>query len=103
MNADTLRALTSFLKPRWRLYQGGREQVSPSKMVAVTVAYLGSQMPCKQLGKLFGLSEGCLLKVTEDVMDVIVGKSKLIIKWPSKEDYADIAAEFNKRNIRLLY
>ena len=100
MNKDTLRALTSFIEPQRRIYQGGREQVFPSKMVAVTTAFLGSQLPCKQLGSIFGLSEGCLLKITEYIMELLTEKSKLIIKWPNKDDYANIAAEFNKRRIR---
>ena len=78
----------------------GREQVSPSKMVAVTVAFLGCQMACKQLASLFGMSEGCLLKVTEYIMGILSAKSKLIIKWPTKAEYPEIAADFNKRRIR---
>ena len=45
MNADTLRALIAFLNPERRSYQGGRVQISPAKMVAISVAFLGSQMP----------------------------------------------------------
>ena len=100
MNRQTLRALTSFLKPVTRIYQGGREQVGPAKMVAVTVCFLGSQMPFKQLSNMFGISEGCLIKVTDYIMQLLVHKSHLVIKWPNKEDYDEIAAEFNKRRIR---
>ena len=102
MNSDTLRALINFLKPEQRSYQGGREQVSPAKMVAITVAFLGCQMPCKQLVSLFGLAEGCLLKITEYIMTILCDKSKLIIKWPSKDEYLEIAAEFNKRRIQYI-
>ena len=100
MNADTLRALIAFLNPERRSYQGGREQISPAKMVAITVAFLGSQIPCKQMSKMFGISEGCFMKITEYVMDLLSAKSHLVIKWPSKDEYEDIAAEFNKRRIR---
>ena len=103
MNKSTLRALTAFLNPERRCYKGGRVQVNPAKMVAATVAYLGCQMPSKQLGKMFGLSEGCLLKVTEYIMELLVNKSKLVIKWPNKEQYEDIASEFNKRRIRYFH
>ena len=99
MNADTLRALIAFLNPERRSYQGGREQISPAKMVTITVAFLGSQMPCKQISTMFGISEGCLMKITEYVMDLLAKKSHLVIKWPSKDEYEDIAAEFNKRRI----
>ena len=100
MNKNTLRALTSFLEPERRLYQGGREQVFPSKMVAMTTAFLGSQLACKQLSSMFGISEGCFLKVTEYIMQLLTDKSKFIIKWPNKDEYPAIAAEFNKRRIR---
>ena len=100
MNRDTLRALTNFLKPVMRTYQGGCEQVLPAKMVAVTTCFLGTQMPCKQLSNMFGMSEGCFIKVTDYIVDLICKKSHLIIKWPNKEDYEGIAREFNKRRIR---
>ena len=83
-----------------RIYQGGHEQIAPSKMVAVIVCFHGSQMPFKQLSNMFGMSEGCLIKVTDYIMKLIVNKSHLVIKWPNKEDYEDIAAEFNKRKIQ---
>ena len=69
-------------------------------MVAVAAAYLGCQMPCKQLSKTFGLSEECLLKFIEYVMDLLVEKSEIVIKRPSKEEYTHMAAEFNKFNKR---
>ena len=100
MNKNTLKALVNFLKPERRCYQGGHVQIEPSKMVAVTTSYLGSQMPCKQLGNMFGISEGCLLKVTNYIMSLLKEKSKLVIKWPNKQDYKDITNEFNKRRIR---
>ena len=100
MNADTLRALIGFINPQRRSYQGGREQISPAKMVAITVAFIGSQMPCKQMSQMFRISEGCLIKITEYIMDLLVKKSHLVIKWPSKDEYEEIAAEFNKRRIR---
>ena len=49
---------------------------------------------------MFGMSEGCFIKVTDYIVDLIYKKSHLIIKWPNKEDYEDIAREFNKRRIR---
>ena len=102
MNKNTLKALVNFLKPERRCYQGGRVQIEPSKSVAVTTSYLGSQMPCKQLGNMFGISEGCLIKVTNYIMSLLKEKSKLVIKWPNKQDYEDIANEFNKRRIRYI-
>ena len=100
MNADTLRSLCNFLKPVQREYQGGRGQVAPSKMVAITLAFLGSQMPCRQLSKMFGITESCFLRVSDYVMDLLCDNSSRIIKWPNKEEYASIAQEFNKRRIR---
>ena len=96
MDKSTFRALTSFLNPKKRRYQGGCLQVRPHKMVAMTLFFLGSKLPFWQLSGLFGLSEECFIRITDYVMDLLVGKVAQIIKWPSKEDYACISAQFNR-------
>ena len=100
MHKETLRSLTSFLKPERRNYQGGREPVGPAKMVVVTVCFLGAQSPGKQLSNLFGMTESCFVNVIEYILDLLTHKSQLVIKWPSKDEYLTIANEFNKRKIR---
>ena len=69
-------------------------------MVAVTVSFLGSQSPGKQLSNLFGMTESCFVKVIEYILELLTEKSKQVIKWPSKDQYETIANEFNKRRIR---
>ena len=103
MNKETLQSLTNYLRPIRRSYQGGHEQISPAKMVAVTVAFLGSQSPCKQLSNMFSMTESCFVKVSEYIMELVTDKSQHIIKWPSKDQYAAVAQEFNKRRIRLVF
>ena len=61
MDKCTFGALTSFLNPKTREYQGGRVQVTPHKMVAMTLFFLGSKMPFWQLSGLFGISEECFI------------------------------------------
>ena len=39
INKETLRSLTTFLNPARRSYRGGREQICPTKMVAVAVCF----------------------------------------------------------------
>ena len=95
MDKSTFRALTSFLNPKTRRYQGGPLQVRPHKMVAMTLFFLGSKLPFWQLSRLFGLSEECFIRITDYVMDLLVGKVAQIIKWLSKEDYGCISAQFN--------
>ena len=89
-----------FLKPKRRVYQGGREEILPSKCVAITLAFLGSQLPYKQLAGFFGISEACLIKVTEYVMKLLNEKCSSVIKWPEKNDFPAIAAEFNNKRWR---
>ena len=72
MNSNTFRALLRFLNPPKHDYKGGRIQVASSKMLAMTLNFLGSQTTIRQIA----------------------------IKWPNKEDYADIAAKFNKPRVR---
>ena len=97
MNATTLSSLCQFLKAKRRSYQGGREEFSASKAVAMTVAFLGSQLPYKQLSVFFGVSEYGFITSTLYVMKLLKDKSSVIIKWPEKKDYPDIAAEFNSK------
>ena len=100
MHKDTLRSLTNFLNPERRQYRGGHEKISPAKMVAVTLSFLGSQSPGKQLSNLFGMTESCFVKVIKYILELLTEKSKQVIKWPSKDQYETIANEFNKRRIR---
>ena len=100
MNKETLQSLTNYLRPIKRTYQGGHDQICAAKMVAVAVSFLGSQSPCKQLSRMFGMTESCFVKVTEYIMGLLTDKSQQVIKWPSKDQYSTIAQEFNKRQIR---
>ena len=100
MHKETLRSLTNFLNPECREYQGGRKQIAPSKMVAVTVCFLGSQTPCKQLSNLFGMTESCFVRITEYILKLLTDRSKTVIKWPNPDEYVSIANDFNKRRIR---
>ena len=97
MDRSTFRALTGFLNPKARTYQGERVQVGPYKMVAITLCYLGSRFTYRQLSGLFGLSDQCVFQVTEYIMKLLNDKSKFVIKWPKKEDYMTIAREFNNK------
>ena len=100
MDKGTFRALTSYLNPKLREYQGGRIQVSQHKMVAMTLSYLGSKLPYKQLSGIFGVCEECFIRTTNYILTLLVSKSKEIIKWPSKDQYRRIADEFNRSRQR---
>ena len=89
-----------FLKPKRRTYWGGREQVSGNKAVAMTVAFLGCQLPFKQSSGFFELSKRCLIQATDYIMKLLCDKSSSVIKWPDKVDYPAIAAAFNNKRIR---
>ena len=78
-----------------RCYQGGCEQVIGRKAVVMTD---GCQLPFKQLSGFFGISECCLMEVLNEVMGLLLEKSKVLIKWADKEDFPAIAAEFNKKH-----
>ena len=100
MTKETLKSLFLFLKPKRRTYQGGCEQVSGNKAVAMTVAFLGCQLPFKQLSEFFRVSERCLIQATDYIMKLLCEKSSSVIKWPDKEDYPAIAAAFNNKRIQ---
>ena len=48
-----------------------RDQMSPAKMVAITVCFLESQSPGKQLSNLFGVTESCFVRVIEYILELI--------------------------------
>ena len=100
MNTRTLKSLCQFLKPKRRSYQGGKEEIAPAKAVAMTLAFLGSQLPCKQMSGFFGVSEAAFIHTMEYIMKLMQGKSALVIKWPEKKDYPEIAAAFNNKRFR---
>ena len=100
MEKGTFAALVSYLNPKIRKYQGGRQQVPPAKMVAITLCFLGSTMPYWQLSGIFGLSEECFIRITDYVMELLMQKSGELIKWPAKDDYKSIARHFNRKKKR---
>ena len=69
-------------------------QVSPHKMVAITLCYLGSRFTYRQLSGMFGLSDQCIFQITEYIMAILNDKAKFVIKWSKKEDNQQIAMEF---------
>ena len=97
MEKGTFRALVSYLNPKTRQYQGGREQVPLHKMVGMTLCFLGCKMPYWQLSVMFGVSEECFIRLTDYVMQLLMSKSKEVIKWPSKDEYKHIASKFNQK------
>ena len=63
------------------------------------MCYLGCQLPFKQLGGFFGISERCVIKVVDYIMKLLCEKSKMVIKWPDKEEYPAIADAFNSKRM----
>ena len=100
MNTTTLKSLCQFLKPKRRIYQGGKKEIAPAKAVAMNLAFLKSQLPCKQMSGFFGVSESAFIHTTEYIMQLMQSKSPLVIKWPEKKDYPEISADFNNKRFR---
>ena len=100
MNTTTLKSLCQFLKPKRRIYQGGMEEIAPAKAVTMTLAFLRSQLLCKQMSGFFGVSEVAFIHTTEYIMQLMQSKSPLVIKWPEKKDYPEISADFNNKRFR---
>ena len=97
MNKATFLSLTQFLNPARRTYRGGREQIEKSKSVAMTLCYLGTRLPYKLLAGFFGVSEEAFIRSTDYIMEILERKVKLVIKWPSKDEYEQVANDFNKK------
>ena len=57
MNKEVLYDLVNYINPQTREHKGGRPQVEPDKMVAMTLYFLGNKSAYKQLVTQFGVSE----------------------------------------------
>ena len=100
MDRGTLSALKTFLNPTTRSYQGGRLQVSPFKMVGITMFFLGSSLPYFTLAGIFSISEDCFIRCTDYIMALLNEKCKEVIKWPQKHEYRSVADNFDKKKKR---
>ena len=100
MNTDTMRAFLRFLEPPRHSYKDGHKEISGSKMLVITLNYLGSQTSVRHLAHQFGVTTSCFLYFTSKVMQLLMQKGKYVIKWPKKEEYVQISAQFNKRRVR---
>ena len=102
MNSDTFRALLRFLNPPKCDYKGGQIQVASSKMLAMTLNFLGSQTTIRQLARQFGVTTNAFIQNMERVIQVMMEIVKYVIKWPNREDYDEIASKFNKPSVRYI-
>ena len=100
MDKATFQALTTYLNPKIRKYQGGRKQVRPHKMVGMTLFFLGCKLPFWQISGIFGVSEECCICSIEYILGLLVSKSSEVIKWPAKDQYRHVADAFNNNNKR---
>ena len=100
MDRATFEALKTFLNPAVHTYQGGREQVSPHKMVGMTLFFLGSKLPYFQLSGIFGVSSECFIQSMNYINKLLNEKCPDVIKWPRKKDYKQSAESFNESGRR---
>ena len=80
MDRATFEALKTFLNLAVRTYQGGREQVSPHKMLGMTLFFLGSKLPYFQLSGIFGVSSECFIRSTNYIIQLLNEKCPDVIK-----------------------
>ena len=100
MHPDTLRALVQFLNPKRRGYRGGHKQMINSKMVVMTLNYLELLTTDRQLARQYSITTDCFIQCTEKVMRLLMKNCHKVIKWPERDEYAMIAANFDKSQVR---
>ena len=96
MNSQTFGTLLKFVKPWWREYKGGRSQTTVLKMLDMTLCYLGSQTTIRHLAIQFGVMTDAFIQATEVIMKVLMDMADSIIKSPNRDEYHNIAEQFNK-------
>ena len=71
MDRGTFEALKTFLNPAVHMYQGGREQMSPHKMLGMTLFFLGSKLPYFQMSGIFWVSSECFIRSTNYIIQLL--------------------------------
>ena len=100
MDRGTFEALKMFLNPSVHMYQGGRKQISPHKMLGMTLFFLSLKLPYFQMSGIFGMSSECFIWSTNYIIQLLNKKCPDVIKWPQKEDYKKISENFNESGKR---
>lgn len=95
MNKDVLYDLVNYLNPQTRQYKGGRPEVKPDKMVAMTLYFLGNKSAYKQLATQFGVSEYTFIRCTDYIIGLLINKVSDMIRFPEKDELPGIVGSFD--------
>ena len=74
----------------------GYDITSPEKAAAMTLFCFGSQLPYYQAAIIFGVSEFCLLKMMDIVIEGLFDLGNHLISWPKPEKYDDLVHDFDR-------
>ena len=95
MNKEVLYDSVNYLNPQTSGYKGGRSQVEPDKMVAMTLYFLGNKSAYKQLATQFGVSEDTFIRCTDCIFGLLIEKSSDLIRFPERDELPAIVDSFD--------
>ena len=95
MNKEVLHDLVNYLNSQTREYKGGRPQVEPDKMVAITLYFLGNKSAYKQLATQFGVSEDTFIQCMDCIIGLLIEKSSDLIRFSERDELPAIVDSFD--------
>ena len=95
MNKEVLYDLVNYLNPQTIEYKGGRPQVEPDKMVAMTLYFLGNKSAYKQLATQFVVSEDTFIRCMDYIIGLLIEKSSDLIRFPERDELPAIVDSFD--------
>lgn len=92
---NRLHALTVEKNPEYhRGNVTGREPVSSTSRLLITIEYLAAQGPLRKIGDKFGIADSTVYNIVEETLDILIAMQSTYIKWPSADEAEEIKAEF---------
>lgn len=80
--------------PKFNRHQGGGTKIFPAEdYILVFLYFAGNKTSYRQVSEIFGIAESTVFKIINAVMDFLVEKAPLFIKFPSTTAGKEALAE----------
>ena len=95
MKRETFEAVLKIVSPHYREeHLGGRVPMSCRDALLISLKYLGSGAPLKEIAAQFGVRAATVYTCTSKVIEVLTSYGGDYVKWPSSEDLPTFEKEF---------
>lgn len=92
-----MQALCILLGQEWHRNTEGRFCLDIKSGILLSLWYLATKETFREVGDRFGVSRGHAYRILNKFTRLLSGHASNFIKWPSREEVMDVAAEFNQQ------